>query len=87
MTMKKKFTPPKIAITREMIESGKIVLEAMTQGDNDNHTDDALVANIFYSMWETYWKQIAAVQASKTPSALIVPVKKSALILPMMRKH
>lgn len=85
--MRKKFTPPKIAITREMTESGKIVLDAMTQEEGESHTDDALVANIFYSMWETYWKQVMEVKASKTPSALIVPPKKSALILPMMRKH
>lgn len=85
--MKKKFETPKIAITKAMIESGIVVLDAMTQGDNDNHTDDALVANIFYSMWETYWKEIAAVEAKKTPSALIVPPKRSALILPMIQKH
>lgn len=83
----KKFTPPQIAITREMIESGIVVLDAMTAGENDNHTDDALVANIFFSMWETYWKQIASVEAKKTPTALIVPPKRSALILPMIQKH
>lgn len=82
----KKFTPPQIAITREMIESEIVVLDAMTQGENDNHTDDALVANIFFSMWETYWKQMAEVERKKTPTALMVP-KRSALILPMVQKH
>lgn len=84
--MSKKFTPPKVAITSKMIEAGKLVLDAMTQGDNDNHTDDALVANVFYSMWETYWQEIADVKAKKTPTALLVP-QKSALILPMRTRH
>lgn len=85
--MQKKPLIPKVAITKAMIESGIIVLDAMTQADNDNHTDDALVANIFFSMWETYWKELANVEAKKTPSALIVPPKRSALILPMVQKH
>lgn len=85
--MSKKFTPPQIAITREMIESGIVVLDAMTQCEGDGHTDDALVANIFFSMWETYWKQIGEVERKKTPTALIVPPKRSALILPMIQKR
>lgn len=84
--MTKKWEPPKVAITRGMVESGKLVLDAMTQGEEDNYSDDELVANIFYCMWETYWREIVEVKRKKTPSAVLV-TPKTGLILPMVRKH
>jgi hypothetical protein len=84
--MSKEWKPPKVAITRAMVESGKLVLEAMTSGENDNHSDDELVANIFYCMWETYWREVIEVKKKKTPSAILA-VPKPSLVIPMLRKH
>ena len=78
-----KWRAPKIAITRKMIESGLTVLEAMT-ADGEDHTDDALVANIFFCMWETYHKEIEEVRRKKQPGSAII---KPGLILPFSRPN
>ena len=79
----KKAHPPKVAITKAMIEAGLVVLEAMTT-DPDEHTDDALVANVFYSMWEKYWQEIEEVRRKNRPGNAVIMPAKSKLILPGM---
>jgi hypothetical protein len=80
MSINGKFVPPKIAITRGMIEAGKQELDMLTAEDAPEASDDQLVAQIFYAMWETYWREIENVKRSKEPGRLVKA--KPALILP-----
>lgn len=77
----KKIRAPKLAITKPMVAAGKEVLTAMLE-NTDDHTDDALVAGIFFRMWEVYWLEVMTVQRKKaTVHPLILP-NKSKLIVP-----
>lgn len=71
-----------------MIESGLTVLAAMTDENSDvEHGDDELVANVFFCMWETYWKEIEEVRQKKMKRPLVV-LNTPGLILPkVMRSH
>jgi len=82
MNDNKKLRAPKLAMTTPMVEAGKEVLKAMVESAED-HTDDALVAGIFFRMWEVYWLEVLAEQKKKkaTVHPLIQPTK-AKLILP-----
>ena len=81
MNDNKKLRAPKLAMTTPMVEAGKEVLKAMVESAED-HTDDALVAGIFFRMWEVYWLEVLAEQKKKaTVHPLVLPTK-SKLILP-----
>lgn len=76
----KKIRAPKLAMTASMVAAGKEVLTAMLE-NADDHTDDALVAGIFFRMWEVYWLEVMTVQRKKaTVHPLILP--KAKLIVP-----
>ena len=84
--MSKKIRIPKVAITRGMIESGLTVLDAMTADNADvERSDEELVANVFFCMWETYWKEIEEVRQKKMKRPIVV-LNTPGLILPKVMR-
>lgn len=73
-------TAPKVAVTKKMVDAGKVILDELTAADIDEHSDDELVANIFYAMWNAYWKEVDDVRTKKSPGSAIVASPR--LILP-----
>jgi hypothetical protein len=73
----RKARAPKVAVTEGMIAAGKEALDSLTQ--NEDATDDQLVAEIFFQMWSVYWLEIAKVTNQKIAR---FPVAKPGLILP-----
>jgi hypothetical protein len=80
MSINGKFVPPKIAITRGMVDAGKLALDTLTAEGAPEATDDQLVAQIFFAMWEAYWREIENVKRSKDAGRLVKT--KPTLILP-----
>jgi hypothetical protein len=73
MNDNKKIRAPKLAITKPMVDAGKELLTQMLESP-ESHTDDALVAGIFFRMWEVYWLEVMATQRKKaTVHPLIIP--------------
>ncbi len=62
-----------------MIEAGLAALKQIVDG-GDEHTDDGLVAAVFYEMWNAYWTEIEATGRKKTAGSPII--KRPNLILP-----
>jgi hypothetical protein len=87
-----KIRPPKLAITREMIEAGKAKLDeltAMSMRDDiandcaDEVTDDLLVAEVFLAVWQVYWSQVMGEQRKKENKGNVIMLpQKRRVILP-----
>ena len=84
-----KIRPPKLAISRPMIEAGKKKLDELTALDPGldeefGITDDLLVAEIFLAIWNVYWNDVMAVQRKKDEGSNIIMLKPAAqkLIIP-----
>jgi len=87
-----KIRPPKLAITREMIEAGMAKLDeltAMSMRDDiandhaDDITDDLLVAEVFLSMWNVYWSQVMGEQRKRENKGNVIMMpQKRKVILP-----
>ena len=87
-----KIRPPKLAITKEMIEAGMAKLDeltAMSMRDDiandhaDNITDDLLVAEVFLGMWNVYWSQVMGEQRKKKNKGNVIMMpQKRKVILP-----
>lgn len=82
-----KVRPPKLAISRSMIDAGKKKLEELTALDpvldEEYHiTDDLLCAEIFLSMWNIYWNDVMEVQRKKDAGSPIIQFPGSKLIMP-----
>lgn len=85
-TGNRKIRPPKLAITREMIEGGKSRLDALTAestGDDAANdaalpevTDDLLVAEIFLAMWNVYWAEVMGEQRKRANGNVITILQK-----------
>lgn len=72
-----KIRPPKLAISRSMIDAGKKKLDdmvAMDPGLDEDFgiTDDLLVAEVFLAMWNIYWNEVMAVQRKKDEGSPII---------------
>lgn len=81
MNDNKKIRAPKLAITKPMVDAGIAILDAMTSAADD-HTDEALVAGIFYEMWSRYWIEVMEVQKKKATIHPLIRPNASKLILP-----
>lgn len=77
----KKIRAPSLAITKPMVDAGKGVLTAMLDNTED-HSDDALVAGVFFEMWRVYWEEIEQVRRKKMAGSPILQRPKPKLILP-----
>lgn len=82
MNDNKKIRAPKLAMTKPMIAAGIAILDAMTSAADD-HTDDALVAGIFFEMWQVYWLEVMAVQKKRATIHPLTRPNTSKLILPV----
>ena len=77
-----KIRPPKLAISRNMIDAGKKKLDELTALDPGldekfGITDDLLVAEIFLAIWNVYWNDIMTVQRKKDePSSILIMPKR-----------
>lgn len=69
MNDNRKIRAPKLAITKPMVDAGKDLMAKMLD-DVESHSDDALVAGIFFRMWEVYWEEIEGVRRQKEASKL-----------------
>lgn len=81
MNDNKKIRAPKLAITKPMVDAGKELMQKMLE-DVEDHTDDALVAGIFFRMWEVYWTEVVAVQRQKATIHPLIRPTTQKLILP-----
>lgn len=81
MNDNKKIRAPKLAITKPMIDAGINILDKMTS-NVENHTDDALVAGIFYEMWCVMHEEMEQVRRKKATVHPFVKPTTSKLILP-----
>lgn len=77
----KKICAPKLAITKPMVDAGKELMASMLESV-ESHTDDALVAGIFFRMWEVYWTEIQSVARKKATIHPLIQPSKSKLIMP-----
>lgn len=82
MNDNKKIRAPKLAITKPMVDAGIAILDAMTSAADD-HTDEALVAGIFYEMWCRYWIEVLEVQKKRATIHPLIRPNPSKLILPV----
>lgn len=72
-----KIRPPKLAISRSMIDAGKRKLDEMTALDPSldeefGITDDLLCAEVFLAMWNAYWNEVMEVQRKKDAGSPII---------------
>ena len=74
-----KFRIPKIALTKRMTDAGLNALSQMVNGAEE-HTDEGLVAAVFYEMWTAYWSEIEEVGRKKAAGSPLV--RPPSLILP-----
>lgn len=80
--------PPKLAISRAMIEAGKKKLDELTALDPGldeefGINDDLLVAEVFLACWNVYWNDISEVQRKKDAGSPIIQFPgASKLIMP-----
>lgn len=82
-----KIRPPKLAISRNMIDAGKKKLDELTALDSGldeefGISDDLLVAEIFLAVWNVYWNDVMEVQRKKDAGSPIVQFPGPKLILP-----
>ncbi len=87
-----KIRPPKLAITKEMIDAGKAKLDELTAASirddiaNDEPTsitDDLLVAEVFLACWNVYWAQVMGEQRKKENKGNVIMMpQKRRVILP-----
>jgi hypothetical protein len=74
--------PPKLAISRSMIDAGKAKMNELTELDPaldiaNVITDDLLCAEMFLAMWNVYWNEVMEVQRKKDAGSPIVQFRPS----------
>jgi hypothetical protein len=82
-----KIRPPKLAISRSMIDAGKKKLDELTAldpglDDEFGITDDLLCAEVFLAMWRVYWEDVMEVQRKKDAGSPIIKFPGAKLIIP-----
>lgn len=86
-----KIRPPKLAITRKMIEDGKAKLDELTAMALDEDTandeptditDDLLVAEVFLAMWNVYWAEVMGEQRKKSSQSNVIMMPQKGILRP-----